>query len=115
MKDPESAESKEKLNLRFFRFLFFELWSFFGHFFDVITLIFVQFFMITRKIKIGEFFIIIFFILFNTHRIIYKNKTERGRGVYIPLIGKRPVKVMKSTENCLDSNGQHLKDVIFKQ
>ena len=28
MKDAESAESKEKSNFRFFRFLFFELWSF---------------------------------------------------------------------------------------
>ena len=28
MKDIECAESKEKLNYRFFRFLFFEFWSF---------------------------------------------------------------------------------------
>ena len=27
MEDPESAESKEKSNFRFFRCLFFELWS----------------------------------------------------------------------------------------
>ena len=44
MKGPESAESKEKLS---FRFLFF---SSNGHFCDVITPIFNEFFMITQKI-----------------------------------------------------------------
>ena len=28
MKDPESTETKEKSNIRFFQFLFFQLWSF---------------------------------------------------------------------------------------
>ena len=50
------TESKEKSNFRFVRFLFFELWLFFGYFCDVITPIFDEFFTITRKIKIGEFF-----------------------------------------------------------
>ena len=43
MKDAEPAESKEKSNFRFFRFLFFELWSFFGIFFTQITPIFDEF------------------------------------------------------------------------
>ena len=43
MKDPESVESKEKSNFRFFRFLFLELWSFIGHFCDVIIPIFDEF------------------------------------------------------------------------
>ena len=46
------AESKEKENFSFFRFLFFELWSFFSNFGDVITTIFYDFFTITQKIKI---------------------------------------------------------------
>ena len=85
MTDAESTESKEKSNFRFFRFLFFELWSFFDHFCDVITPIFDEFFTITRKIKI-RFFKIIFFILFSTFRIIHKNriKTEASwEKVYI--------------------------------
>ena len=45
MEDPESTESKEKSN---FRFRFFELWLFVGHFCDVITPIF---FFFTSKNK----------------------------------------------------------------
>ena len=41
---------------RFLRKKKFELWSFFIHFCDVITPIFDEFFTITRKIEIGEFF-----------------------------------------------------------
>ena len=57
MKDAESAESKENSNFKLFRFSFFELWSFFGHFYDVITRIFGEFFTITRIKKIGELFV----------------------------------------------------------
>ena len=49
MKDPETAEWKEKPN---FRFSFFELWSFC----EVFTPNNDDFFPITRKIKIGQFF-----------------------------------------------------------
>ena len=44
MKDADLAESREKSNFRFFQFLFFELWSFFYHYCDVITPIFDDFF-----------------------------------------------------------------------
>ena len=56
MKDPESAEIKEKSNLRFFRYLFLS----YGHFCDVITSIFDEFSAITRKIETGEFFLLLF-------------------------------------------------------
>ena len=83
MKDPESAESKEKSNIRLYRFLVFELWSFFGQFCSK-NRKFSMNFLMTRKLKIGEFLYYIF-ILFSTLRIIHKNwiKTEGGGGLVV--------------------------------
>ena len=89
MKDVELAESKEKSNFRFVQFLFFELWSFFGYFCNVITPIFDEFFTITRKIK-SEHFFIIFFSFYSAHNassIQIGSKMIAG-GVCISLVGK---------------------------
>ena len=89
MKYEESAESKEKSNFRFFRFLFFE----YGHFLTIFVTSYPQFLMnfrITRKIKIGKTGKL-FFIRFSTFCLIHKNliKTERW-GFCITLVWKYP-------------------------
>ena len=66
MKDPESAESKEKSNFRFF-----DLWSFC----DVITPIFDEFFTITQKMKIGK----IFYFVFHSIQLT-PQKPDQNRG-----------------------------------
>ena len=90
------AESKEKENFSFFQFLFFELWSFFSNFGDVITTIFYDFFTITRKIKIRRKKFIIYFIPLSKLRITHKNQIINAKlrgereGVGISLVGKIP-------------------------
>ena len=78
---------KKKTYFRFFLFLFFELWSFFGHFCNVITPICDEFFTTTRKIKSENWF----YIRFSTLRIFPKNEIKTdggGGGVCRSLVGK---------------------------
>ena len=74
MKDPQSAESKEKENFWFFSISIFRVMVIFGHFCDVITTIFDEFFTITREKKSENRF----FIRFDTLRIIHKKKTDQN-------------------------------------
>ena len=72
MNDAESVESKEKSNFRFSQFLFLEIWSFF-------VLKEPQFsmnFHDNSKNKNRKFFVLLFFILSSTHRIIHKDRIK---------------------------------------
>ena len=89
MQDPESGESKEKSNFRFFWFLFFKLWSFSysnHHNFRWI-------FTITRKIKIEKIVQYIFHTIQHIAHLSWKwdqNWGRGARGVCISLVGTEP-------------------------
>ena len=78
MKDAEHAESKEKSN---FRFSFFKLWWFLWRHHPNFQCIFHD----NLKNKKSKNFLIIFFILFSTLRIIHENriKTEKGGDLHV--------------------------------
>ena len=66
---------KKNLIFRFFRFYFLS----YGHFYDVITPIFNEFFIITWKIKIGEF-IYYFFSSYSAHSASFMKVGSKLRG-----------------------------------
>ena len=87
-KSINSKKYKHQLNRKknqisdFFYFYF----SRYSHFCDLVTPIFNEFFIVTRKMNLEEKFIS-FFIIFSTLRIIHKNRIKtkemKGRGLHI--------------------------------
>ena len=96
MRDAECAESKEKSNSRFIRFLFL-IYGLFWSFFVIKTVGFRLIFTITRKIKIGK---LIFHSLQHIAHLSLKPEQNWVRGVYISLVNKKPTNEKECKNVC---------------